>query len=176
VNSLSIIGVTFTPSLSEATHYDKRSQACMFGLSQGGSMYPGLCAEAKLHLWRSIRLPTLRYGLCVLPVLKWRRSICSHHSRLLSTLGLPAVSNFISAQSLLSRLCRFSSPARTLNFFLLGRLLSRGDTTPGTLVSRILSVGLSPLSILYHGANKTHPPTHWCSRLTLFSFILRKLL
>ena len=31
-------------------------------------MYPGLCAEAKLHLWRSVGLPTLTYGLCALPL------------------------------------------------------------------------------------------------------------
>jgi exonuclease III len=181
VDELSILGVTFTPSLNEATHYDKRAQACrrsMFGLSQAGSMYPGLCAEAKLHLWRCIGLPTLTYGLCALPLTPPSAKMAekaqsdlmkccfglrkrSHHSRFLSALGLPAVSDSISAQcqSLLNRLCRFASPARTLNFFLLGRLLSRGDTTPGTLVSRILSAGVSPISILYHGATKSRPPS-----------------
>jgi hypothetical protein len=123
-------------------------------------MYPGLCAEVELHLWRSIGLPILIYEPCDLPLahvsahlaekaqsdlrLKWHIQKPSHHFCLLSALGLPPVRYSASAQcqSLLA------SPMRTLNLhvYLLGRLLLSGVTgRTGTLVFCLLSASLSPI-------------------------------
>ena len=65
-DQLEILGTTFSSSMSYHSHVEKRCQAsrrAMCGLASIGYCYPGLSTEVKVHLWKTVGLPSLLYGM-----------------------------------------------------------------------------------------------------------------
>ena len=66
VNSLEILGATFTSSINYDSHIQTRVQKCkrsMYSLSNIGMCYPGLNTSSKTHLYRTVCKPSLMYGV-----------------------------------------------------------------------------------------------------------------
>ena len=64
--TLEILGTVFTSNISYDAHIDKRvnaSRRAMYALASVGCSYPGLSTEVKVHLWKTIGLPSLLYNL-----------------------------------------------------------------------------------------------------------------
>ena len=64
--TLEILGTMFTSNISCDAHIDKRvnaSRRTMYALATVGCSYPGLATEVKVHLWKTIGLPSLLYNL-----------------------------------------------------------------------------------------------------------------
>ena len=64
--TLEILGTMFTSNISCDAHIDKRvnaSRRAMYALASVGCSYPGLATEVKVHLWKTIGLPSLLYNL-----------------------------------------------------------------------------------------------------------------
>ena len=65
-DSISILGVEFSSSGDCCNHPAQRASACrraIYSFADRGALYPGLCTDAKVHLWSTIGLPTLTYAL-----------------------------------------------------------------------------------------------------------------
>ena len=67
--TLDILGVSFSCTNSYCHHIEQRvtsARRAIFSISAVGMTYPGLSTEVKTHLWKTIGLPSLLYGLkCV---------------------------------------------------------------------------------------------------------------
>ena len=107
-DQLETLGTTFSSSMSYHSHIEKRRQAsrrAMCGLASIGCCYPGLSTEVKVHLWKTIGLPSLLYGRKNLELRarnlreleKWQSSIVKrttgfplrcHHTQLLDSVNL----------------------------------------------------------------------------------------
>ena len=64
--TLEILGTTFSCDLSAKAHIEKRihaSRRAMYSLAPVGCSYPGLCTEAKAHLWKAVGQTSLLYCL-----------------------------------------------------------------------------------------------------------------
>ena len=73
VNSLDILGVTFTSSINYDSHIQTRVQKCkrsMYSLSNIGMCYPGLNTSSKTHLFRTVCKPSLMYGVACINTTK----------------------------------------------------------------------------------------------------------
>ena len=65
-DSIEILGTVFLSSSSSNLHVNKRIQTCrraMYGLTSVGCCYPGLSTDVKAHLYKTIGLPSLLYGI-----------------------------------------------------------------------------------------------------------------
>eukprot|EP00914_Ancora_sagittata_P032643 GHVO01065946.1.p1 GENE.GHVO01065946.1~~GHVO01065946.1.p1 ORF type:complete len:281 (-),score=3.66 GHVO01065946.1:1000-1725(-) len=178
VDKMTVLGVTFSSKLSSSDHIAHRTNACrrnMFGLSSVGMSYPGLCTEAKTHLWRSIGLPTLKYGMECLPLSKGNLKdleavqattlkSClglqkrSHHSSLLNSLSIAPVDFTVTQHSinLFKRILSFCSPAFILNNILLSDFISSNKLVQGTLLHRLISYNVSPVRLLTNNFRMKH--------------------
>ena len=96
-------------------HVDNRISNCrrsFYGLSSSEMCYPGLSSEAKSYIWKTVRSPVLTYGLeCVylnktgINKLESLQGRCikeaigvskrSHHSDLLTAMGINTVNNIV---------------------------------------------------------------------------------
>jgi retron-type reverse transcriptase len=171
VNELEILGCCFDNKLSGNYHIEKRIQACrkaMYSLSEIGCCYPGLSSDVKTHLWKSIGQPTLLYGLdsmyinganlkrlnttqasFIKRILGFKQR--THHSHLLRAVRVNHIEDYIKRNtiSLWRRTFMINSLLRSLCAFNLARYIIHGKLTPGTIVERIVSYGLSPIEILF---------------------------
>jgi hypothetical protein len=128
---------------------------------------PGMCTEAKVHIWQTIVLPTLLYGLdCVAPVPSSfqelekcqstliKRSMGlgkrSHHSHLLTALRISPVQHAadLRACNLFARMFRVRSPSTLLSSALLSRYMLSDRVPEGTLLHRVLNLGMSPIDAI----------------------------
>ena len=129
--------------------------------------YPGLNTASKVHLFKSICQPTLMYGAECLALNNKNinsiqsaqgsimKQVCglgkrSHHSDLLQALEITHSCTHINdrIKSLFTRICTTDSPTRDMcihfiNLFIVDRVL-----VPGTLIDRIVKMGVSPISLL----------------------------
>ena len=67
-NTLEVLGLTFAPKLSAATHLDVRMSKCrkaFFSLSNIGMSHPCVSPDVKCHLWRTKCSPALTYSVTV---------------------------------------------------------------------------------------------------------------
>ena len=132
-------------------------------------IYPGLLPDVKSYLWRTVGLPSLTYGInCInfsasnLSMLESTQgriikhilglSKYAHHSKLLAALHVPPVAYSIlfDTVNLLKRIFAVPSCYRSLCAHFIFDYISRGVTTPGTLVDRIVTHNLSPLESILH--------------------------
>jgi len=134
--------------------------------------YPGADASIKKHLWTTICRPTLLYGMeCVelsKTTLSRLETVQGNHlkqslglsktartSYLLDSLNIPRI------QSVLSKKCatfyhsifKCDTPAAELNNYLLARYITSGELIQGTLINKIVTFGLSPVSVAFNGSN-----------------------
>jgi hypothetical protein len=178
VNDLEILGVTFTYNNKFDKHVQKRSQKCrqsMYSLNGIGMCYPGLNTVSKVHLFKSICLPTLTYGINSININDKNirqlestqggiiKQVCgltkqSHHSKLLSALDVDKVKTGIdnSTLSLFNRLCSVMSPTRSLCVFMLSQYVTTRSITPGSLVGRIVKMGVCPASVMVNTRKSSH--------------------
>jgi hypothetical protein len=139
VSFMEILGSIFTNNCKSKLHVDKRiksTRQCYYSLRPAGMCYPGLNTTCKAYLWKSACLPTLTYGcesmnICKADMKRLNNAQgCtiknllglgkrSHHSNLLSALGLPSTEHIINRNilSFYHNVFRVSSPTiyRTYN-------------------------------------------------------------
>ena len=170
VDELEILGVTLRQDGSSRSHVANRASKCrkaFYGLSGAGMKYPGISAEAKSYIWKSVCGPTLLYGTeCVhntaqsVNQLQSVQGGClkqalglpnrSHHSNILRALNLNLISEDIKLASarLLHRIFLEDTPARDLNVYMLNIFTKDGSYNPHTLMGRVISSGLNPYKCL----------------------------
>ena len=171
VDSLEILGVTFSSSLSANEHIEKRIQSsrrAMYSLSGIGCSYPGgLSSDVKAHLWKTIGVPSLVYGVESINVTSSskKRMECtqastvkrivgirnrSHHTHLLHALNVPQISTIVSNNvlSLWHRIFNVPSPARSICAKLLSDFMLSDQLIPGTLLHRVVTLGHSPVKCM----------------------------
>lgn len=112
-SSLDILGVTFIiNSTGDAiSHVESRIKKCrgaFYSLGCAGMSFPGTSADVKTCLWNSVCVPSLTYGLDLLPLSKramdkmesvqgslvkqaFGISKRSHHSKLLEALNIKTI-------------------------------------------------------------------------------------
>jgi hypothetical protein len=132
VDAIELLGVTIDTQGRYDTHICNRISACrrsIFRLSSCGMSYPGLNANVKTYLWKSIGAPTLLYGTECIPLSKSNlkdinstqgtivKSVMgvskrSHHTELLQALNIEKVDSVVTRNSLnfYNRLFKVDSP------------------------------------------------------------------
>ena len=152
-----------------ASHVNSRCAAtrrAIYRLAPAGMSYPGLCSWAKAYLWKTVGIPCLTYGMSCISLspgnLKQLETAQGttvksclglgkrhRHSRLLQALNIPTVTESVvqDVASLMNRVSRVKSPARSVFFHLLSDYIITGKPIPGTLADRIIRNHL-PLDLL----------------------------
>ena len=170
VSSLDILGVTFNSTHKYDNHVNTRIQKCkrsMYSLSNIGMAYPGLNTLSKTHLYKTICKPTLMYGIeslnisnkCVKELQSTQgfimKQVCglskrSHHSGLLQAVKVESANVYINnaTKTLFRRLCATDSTTRNLCIHFLNKYIMHGTLIPGTIIDRIVGMGVSPSSLL----------------------------
>ena len=172
VDFMDILGIRFSANGKTTNHLNNRitsTRRAMYGLCSTGMAYPGLATDVKVHLWNTIGVPCLMYGLdavhlpksSILSLESTQGSIIkrclgiggrSHHSKLLRSLYIDTINNRIKRDTLsfLHRVFNVSSPYRKLCSFFLARYVVEGKTTPCTLIDRVVNYGESPMDVILH--------------------------
>ena len=172
VKCLEILGTIFSNDGRSKLNMDKRVKSCrqsFYSLQPVGMCHGGLGTAAKVHLWKTICLPTLLYGTDAVNIdrsdmahlksvqgslIKTALGISkrSHHSHLVRALGICNIMDTveINTLSLFYRVYRCASPYRTLCNFLLAQYISNGKAYAGTMVARIINMGYSPTEAAFH--------------------------
>ena len=164
--SLNILGNVFNRGGNNASHVTNRLTKCrqsVYGLGNAGMLYPGATPDVQAHLYKCICQPTLTYGLECMgsTAIQMRRlesaqgklikqsiglSKLSHNTALLKALTIENIDDIVNRNvlSLYNRIFKVESPARRLMQHLLSRFICYGETVPGTLLDRVVSMGESP--------------------------------
>ena len=140
-----------------------------FGLQEIGFTYPGLSTFVKSHLWNSMGLPTLLYGMEFIALSNGNSkklsstqgshvkcclgtSQRSHHTRLCAAAGVPSIESQITSRtaSLYHRLFQADTPTRDLNLYFISNFVANGHVIAGTLISQLCNLGLSPSRLLFN--------------------------
>ena len=133
--------------------------------------YPGLTSKAKSYLWKTVGIPSIKYGMNCIKLSKHniqelestQGSIIKHvmglskrhrHSRLLRALDIPKVSTCIENDflSLVSRISSTPSVVRSVFFHLLAKYLYEGIIYKGTSVD-VFCEGGYPLYAVFDSAH-----------------------
>lgn len=176
VSNMEILGVNFSRTVRFDEHVSTRIQKCkrsMYSLSNIGMCYPGLSTEGKVHLYKTVCLPSLMYGLEYVALCNKNlkdvqsaqgsvlKNVCglrkrSHHNSFLKALSIEHASSYIneSTKSLFTNICLTSSSTRNLCIYFMNIFITKNFLVPGTLVTRIINMGISPSSIFYSGIHK----------------------
>ena len=171
MDSLEILGVTFTSKGSSHNHSDTRSRSCRrsyYNIYDLGMAYPGLSVDVKSYLWKTVCVPSLLYGCDAIsvtsPDMKKLESVQgslikqslgigkrSHHSSLLKAMGIPSIKDKIDKMTvaLYYKVMCYDSPARDLSVYLLSLYLADKTLIPGTIISRIVHLGISAVTSIF---------------------------
>ena len=187
-NSLDILGVSYNAYMygTNTDHVTNRISKCrqsVYGLRDSSTCmsYPGADIRIKKHLWKTICLPTLLYGMECVPLpnstLSRLETVQGNHikqslglsktartSYLLESLNIPHVGEGAHAHSVLSNksasfyhsVFKYDTPATELNTILLSRYISTGEHINGTLIDKIVKSGLSPVSAAFNGSSASN--------------------
>ena len=184
-DSIEILGTVFSPSSSSNLHVKKRVQACrraMYGLTSVGCCYQGLSTDFKAHLYKTIGLPLVLYGIesvslnqTLMKSLEFAQSNIvknimdfnkrSHHSNLLHAVRIDKVETSVirGILSLWYRICQVDNTARVLSNAMLCDYRNSRHLIPGTLIHRVVDAGFSSIKCLSieqqftaHRANNIH--------------------
>ena len=164
--SLNILGNVFNRGGNNASHVTNRLTKCrqsFYGFGNAGMLYPGATPDVQAYLYKCICQPTLTYGLECMgsTAIQMRRlesaqgklikqslglSKLSHNIALLKALNIEKIDDIVNRNvlSLYNRIFKVKSPARRLMQHLLSRFICYGETVPGTLLDRVVSMGESP--------------------------------
>ena len=179
VKQLNLLGVCFQSDMKSDSHVSNRiskARGAIFRYSGTGVCYPGLASDVKTYIWNTVGVPSLTYGLdCIDCKSRLKRSIetaqsstiksqlglskFSHSTPILAALDIPKVSEIIErdTQSLFHRIFKVNSPVRDLNVFLVAKQIVTGSSVKGTLVDRIMRMGLSPTGLIASGPATGNP-------------------
>ncbi len=177
VSNIDILGVNFCSSARYDEHIKSRVHKCkrsMYSLSNVGMCYPGLKTESKVHLYKTTCLPTLMYGLDCISLTKRNihdiqsaqgsvmKNVCglskrSHHSAFLQALNITNASDYLNdhVKSLFVRICSNNSITRDICMYFINLFVTQNIVFPGTLVNRIIDMGISPTSLLLSSHKKS---------------------
>ena len=166
-DSLEILGVTFSSLRGSTPHTDKRINSCrssFYSLSDIGLAYPGLSMDVKVYLWRTVCQPVITYGFDAICTSKAdldrlqstqgsliKRAIGlgnrSHHSSVLQALDIKPICQMVENKTVRSfaNFMSYDSPTRDITSYLMSKYIAEGVAVPGTIISRLLGMGLSPL-------------------------------
>ena len=133
------------------------------GLVMPVCLYPGATRDVQAYLYKCICHPTLTYGLECMgsTAIQMRRlesaqgklikqslglSKLFHNTALLKALNIEKIEDIVNINvlSLYNRIFKVESPSRRLMQHLLSRFICCGETVPGTLLDRVVSMGKSP--------------------------------
>ena len=168
--TLEILGTVFTSNISCDAHIDKSvnaSRRAMYALASVGCSYPGLSTEVKVHLWKTIGLPSPLHNLKIFKLKpgqhKFTESVQSsitkrivgfpkrsHHTALLQAVKIDDVMSSVTHNtlSLWWRLFQVDNPAR---------MLQGNGLIPGTILQRVVSAAFSPIKSLFTKQLKVNP-------------------
>lgn len=171
VGEIELLGVTIDRQGKYDSHVTKRVSACrraMFRLSSCGMSYPGLHANVKSYLWKSVGCPTLLYGTECIPLSKSNAkdinstqgtivknmlgiSKRSHHTNLLQAVHIAKCDGTILRNCLnfYNRLFKVNSPVLSLQSKFLSSYLNTGELINGTILHKIVSHGYDPLEVIF---------------------------
>ena len=169
--TLEILGTMFTSNISCDAHIDKRvnaSRRAMYALASVGCSYPGLATEVKVHLWKTIGLPSLLYNLEIFKLKPGQQKFIesvqssiikrivgfpkrSHHTALLQAVNIDDVISSVTRNtlSLWWRLFQVDNPARKLQIKLMKEFYNGNGLIPGTILQRVVSAGFSPIKSVF---------------------------
>ena len=178
-NKLDILGTTFTKDGQCTEHVEHRIRKCrqsFYSLSNSGMAFPGATVDVKRYLWNSICTPVLTYGLDGINInitnmkklettqgnlIKQCLGISKrcHSTELLLSMNVHKISDLVKRNtvSIFNRIMKVSSPAKDLNLHFLSLYMCKGTIVPGTLVSRLLSIGVSPVSYIFNSSTYNLP-------------------
>jgi hypothetical protein len=187
VDQLEVLGVTITKNLDPVPHINNRiskARRSMYRYREAGFNYPGLASDAKAHIWQSVGVRSLTYGMdCIYMTEPQKHKLesaqgstikavlgigkRSHHSSLLSALKIPRVGKVVEedTRTLCKRILAVQSPVRDLTVFLLSKFLVKGYAVKGTLIDRLAKTTPSPVSVLFDRVSRRRgdpgesPPT-----------------
>ena len=169
--TLEILGTMFTSNISCDAHIDKRvnaSRRAMYALTSVGCSYPGLTTEVKVHLWKTIGLPSLLYHLEIFKLKPGQQKFIesvqsfiikrivgfpkrSNHTALLQAVNIDDVMSSVTRNtlSLWWRLFQVGNPTRKLQIKLMKEFYNANGLIPGTILQRVVSAGFSPIKSLF---------------------------
>ena len=179
VKQLEILGTVFSDDGTSKNHVDTRIRKCrqaFYGLNNSGMAYPGATTDVKCYLWNTICKPVLSYGLESINLngINIRRlettqgnlvkqclglSKRSHSTQLLSSLNIHRIEDLVNRNtlSLFCRIFKVDTPLRSLITQMVSLYICKGIIIPGSLVSRILSMGKSPMYYMFNDFKSTLP-------------------
>ena len=168
---MNVLGIVFSEDFSSKLHIESRINNCrrsFYNLAEVGLKFPGLSPQSKSYLWKSVCVPTLVYGLDVLPLkasqinqlnsfqgglLKQCLGLGkrSRHSKLLQAMNIKPIEHIFKemTSSLFSRIFNMDGPGRDLSTYFLATYLTTGKLYEGTLLQQIVSTGFSPLNVIF---------------------------
>ena len=136
--------------------------------------YPGLNRKSKVHLYKTIRLPTVLSDVECLSasvnnfaniqsaqdnIMKYVCSLSkrSHHSNFLQALGITGANTLLSEynKSLFTRIFQNDSPTSNLCVYFIDLFVTENVLIPGILVNRIVHMGISPASPIFPGCTNS---------------------
>jgi hypothetical protein len=140
-------------------------------------VYPGATSDVKCYLWKSICNPVMIYGLDSINIDKRNMQRLEtlqgnlvkqsmglskrvHTTELMASLNINKISSIVNRNivSLFKRIFKVQSPLKQLTIHMLSQYISKGTIVPGTIVSKVLSMGLSPSYCAFNDY-KFHLPT-----------------
>ena len=184
-DEIDILGVQFANSSSRSSHLhvDKRLQLCRqsyYGLGNIGLSYPGLGTDVKTHLWKTICTPVLTYGLetvnlpgnCISKLESAQGTLVkrfvgigkrSHHTSLLKALYVPQITETVASKtiSLFRRFFRVTSPLSKFYSYMLARYILHGTVTKGSMLDRVIRLGVSPMQLVFDASSGDHTRMVW---------------
>lgn len=164
--SVNILGVSFDAKNNPTEHINERISRCrraFYGLVKSGITHTLLDARTKMYMWQTMCVPSLTYGC---ESLHLRQSDIhkleslqgcmlkqcvhlpkrNHHTPLVQALSIPTIKDRIQSRvcGLLHGIYSVPSPARDLCVELMAQYVATGFYIPGTLVGRVVDMGISP--------------------------------
>ena len=131
-------------------------------------LYPGATTTVKTYLYNHICQPTLTYGIECMNLTEndivnldsaqgklIKQSLGlnkrSHNTQLLQAMNVKKARelNVKKCTSLFNRIGQVASPTPSLLLYFLSRFILYGEIIPGTLLSRVISQGQSPIKCLF---------------------------
>ena len=181
-NKLEILGTVFSCDGKYNEHINSRIRKCRnsyYSLTKCGMAYPGATTDVKTYLWKSVCSPVLMYGTDGVSVgknnvkqldtaqgnlLKQAMGLSkrAHSTELLVALGIRRSRDVLNRNivSLYSRIFNVSTPLLDLTSQFLSMYIVSNVVIPGTIVSDVLSMGISPLSYAFNKPPKININIH----------------
>ena len=152
------------------------SRRAMYVLASMGCPYPGLATEVKVHLWKTIGLPSLLYNLEIFKLKPEQQKFIesvqssiiqrivgfpkrSHHTALLQAIkiddAIPSATR--NTLSLWWRPFQVDNPNRKLQIKLMNEFYNGNGLIPGTILQGVVSAGFSTIKSLFTKQSYVNP-------------------